>query len=517
VDLIIINGNVIPMTSASEHEEAIAVQNGKIAKVGTSLDIERLRNPGTRVVDARGKTVLPGFIDTHVHLTQTGLSLESAQLDKAASVSEVCDLIHERALKTPPGGWVYGNGCVHWTLREKRFPTMKELDRISEGHPVFITSATYHSGVANSAAFRVIDPDVNLEGVEKDRSTGEPTGLFSTDDTFFEACRKAYSQLSDEEITGLIRAAARFAAGRGVTTLHCLDGQFISGDRDVYTLQRIHSTLPIHTLLLFQTMDVPAALGLGLPRIGGCLTIDGAGPEHTALFYEPYDDAPETCGRLFIPESEIRSFIQKAHRAGLQIAMHAIGDRAIDILVGAYKEAMEAFPREDCRHRVEHFTIPTDWAIEQAAALRLALPMNPAHMTFWGPPADAAMERRLGKKRVDRAYPFVELCRRGLKVSGGSDSPVTPIDPLMGIHAAVNSPREPRRVSVEEALRIFTVNGAWAGREEESKGTIEQGKWADFVILDRDPFQDPEHIDEFRIEMTMAKGKIVYSAADQKG
>ena len=515
MDLIILNGNVIPMTPANGREQAIAVQNGRIARVGANPQIERLKSAGTQVVDAKGKTVLPGFIDTHVHLTQTGLSLESARLDKAASVSEVCDIIHERALQTPPGGWVYGNGCAHWTLREKRFPTMKELDRVSEGHPVFITSATYHSGVANSAAFRVIDPDVSLEGIEKDRSTGEPTGLFSTDDTFFEACRKAFSQLSDEEIAGLIRSAARFAAARGVTTLHCLDGQFIAGDRDVTTLQRMQSALPIHTLVLFQTMDVPAVLKLGLPRIGGCLTIDGAGPEHTALFYEPYDDAPETCGRLFIPEGEIRSFVKKAHHAGLQIAMHAIGDRAIDILVGAYKEAMEAFPREDCRHRVEHFTIPTDWAIEQAAALRLALPMNPAHMTYWGPPADAAMERRLGKKRVDRAYPFVELCRRGVRVSGGSDSPVTPIDPLRGIHAAVNSSRDSRRVSAEEALRMFTVNGAWAGREEETKGTIEQGKWADLVLLDRDPFQEPEYIDEFQIEMTIAKGQVVYQRAGQ--
>ncbi len=517
MDLIILNGNVTPMTTANGRGQAIAIQNGRIVKVGDNPEIERLKNAGTQVVDAKGKTVLPGFIDSHVHCQLTGLSMQSAQLNKAETVAEVCDLIHERTLKTPPGAWVFGNACQHWTLREKRFPTMKELDRVSGGHPVYINSATYHSGVANSAAFRVIDLDVNLEGIEKDRSTGEPTGLFSTDDTHFAASQKAYSFLNDEEIADLIRTAVHFAASRGVTTLHCLDGGDLGDSRAVHVLKRIQSTLPIDTVLLFQTTDVPAVLKLGLPRIGGCLCIDGAGPEHTALFYEPYNDAPETCGRLFIPEREIRSFVNKAHRAGLQIAMHAIGDRAIDILVGAYMEAMEAFPREDCRHRVEHFTFPTDWAMECAAKLNLGLPMNPAHTTFWGPQSEAASERRMGKKRVDRAYPFVELCRRGLKVSGGSDSPVTPIDPLMGIHAAVNNPRDLRRVSVEEALRMFTVNGAWVGHEEETKGTIEEGKWADLVILDRDPFRDPEHINEFQIEMTIAKGKIIYPPPGHKG
>ncbi len=509
MDLIILNGNVIPMTPAGSRPEAIAVKSGRIARAGPNREIEKLKTAGTRVVDAKGKTVLPGFIDTHVHCTLTGLSLEAAPLDKAESISDVLDIIHERALNTPRGSWVYGNGCTHWTLREKRFPTMEELDRASEGHPVYINSATYHSGAANSAAFRMINPDVSLEGIEKDAS-GRPTGVFSADDTYFEACRKAYSHLSPEELAHIIRVAADFAASKGVTTLHCLDGQLIAGERDVHTLLAIQAELPIHTLLFFQIMEVPAALHLGLPRIGGCLTIDGAGPEHTALFYEPYTDAPETCGQLFIPESEVRSFVGKAHRAGLQVAMHAIGDRAIDILVGAYKKALEEFPREDCRHRVEHFTIPTAWAVEQAAALDLALPMNPAHIIFWGPAGDAAADRRLGEERQSRAYPFTELFRRRVKVSGGSDSPVTPIDPLLGIHAAVNNRWPQRRIPVDDALRMFTVNGAWAGREEKTKGTIEEGKWADLVILDRDPFQFPEAIREFNIEMTIARGKIVY-------
>ena len=188
---------------------------------------------------------------------------------------------------------------------------------------------------------------------------GRPGPLL--DDTVFPAVRTALGSLSDEDMGAMYRAVAAHAAGRGVTTLHCLEGQFVEADRDVDVLLRLGPELPVHTVVMFQTTDVQRVVGSGLPRIGGCLTIDGAGFERTALMYDPYPDDPTNYGDLYIPEEKVRSFVLEAHRAGLQIGMHALGDRAIDILVGAYAEAMKDTPRDDCRHRVEHFCFPTPW------------------------------------------------------------------------------------------------------------------------------------------------------------
>ena len=274
-------------------------------------------------------------------------------------------------------------------------------------------------------------------------------------------------------------------------------------------LLRIAPDLPVHTVLMYQTMDVQRVLDLGLPRIGGCLTIDGAGFEHTALMYEPYSDVPSTCGDQYISDEQIRAFVREAHAAGLQIGMHAIGDRAVDILTAAYAEALKESPREDARHRAEHFYCPRPVSIERAEKYGFALPMQPVFSWLWDVPG-GPYERFWGPERSAMSEPFAELCKRGMVVSGGSDSPVTEVAPLVGIHGAVNNPRESRRVSVEDALRMFTINGAWVAFEEKEKGTLEVGKLADIVVLDRDPYREPDHIKEFAVEMTITEGRVVY-------
>jgi predicted amidohydrolase YtcJ len=510
VDLILLNGNIIPMAVPGRRRQALAVKDGKIYDVDDSAAIERLQGAQTEVIDLQGKTVLPGFIDSHMHATITGLGLSSARLEAAASVADVCEHIHRRAQKTPPGKWVFGVSCVPWALKENRFPTMTELDRVSEGHPVYIMSATCHSGAANSKGFQFIDIDTSLPGVEKDQGTGQPTGSFLSDDTHYFALGKAVSTLTDDEITGFYHDVCDLAASLGVTTLHCLDGQLFADDRDVDIFTRIQGELPIHTVLMYQTMDIQKVLDMGLPRIGGCLTIDGSSFEHTALYYEPYADSPDVCGDLYFMEEDIEAFVRDAHRAGLQIGMHAIGDRAVDILVKAFQKAQAAYPRDDCRHRVEHFITPTDWAMDAAVELGLAFPMQPVFPYLWDEPQKSEYVRLVGAQRADRMEPFCEILNRGGIISGGSDSPVTDINPLLGIHAGVNMPNPVRRVPVEEALRMFTVNGAWVAKEEDRKGTIEQGKLADLVVLDRDPFREPEQIKNFAVEMTIAGGKIVY-------
>jgi predicted amidohydrolase YtcJ len=508
-DLIFLNGNVITMTVPKKREHAIAIKDGRIVQVGSNRAVEALRKPETTVIDLSGQTILPGFIDSHLHATLTGLSLNAASLESAASVKEIIDRVREKAEKTPKGKWVLGMGCVPWALKEGRFPTMGELDQVSLDHPVFICAVTFHSSAVNTRGFEQIGIDPNMQGVEKD-TADRPTGSFLSDESHFFASAKALGSLTDKELSDLFHQVANFAAARGVTTMHCLDGQFVDGDRDVYVLHKIQTQLPIHTLIMFQTNEVEKVVDLGLPRIGGCLTIDGAGFEHTALFYEPYADRPDLYGQLYIPEKTVESFVSKAHQAGLQIGMHAIGDKAIDILVSAYQKAQEEFPQEDMRHRVEHFITPTEWALNSAAQMGLALPMQPVFPFLWDTPDQSEYTRLLGPDRANRLEPFIEMHKRGLIISGGSDSPVTDINPLLGIHAGVNMPNPVRRISIEEALRMFTINGAWVGKEEKEKGTIELGKLADLVVIDRDPYKEPDRIKDFTIKYTIVAGRVVY-------
>jgi hypothetical protein len=307
---------------------------------------------------------------------------------------------------------------------------------------------------------------------------------------------------------------ATLAAAKGVTTLHCLEGGMIHGDTDASVLHQIGDELPVRVVLMFQTMDVERVVGLGLPRIGGCLCVDGACFENTACFYEPYLDKPETSGFLNYTEEEVVAFVRTAHEAGLQIGMHAIGDRAIDVLASAYKAAQKASPRPDARHRVEHFQAPTEHSMGIAGELGLALPMQPIFSYLWDRPEADHYVRQFGEARADAMESFARLIARGLTVSGGSDSPVTDIDPLLGIHSAVNNPRASRRTSLEDALKMFTVNGAWVAHDEGDYGMLKTGLAADLVVLGADPREETAHIDQIPVAMTVSRGEVTFDGGE---
>jgi len=509
MDAKLVGGRIVSMRPDAPPAGAVAVRDGRIVCVGGDADVLALDLPGAEVLDLAGRTVLPGLIDSHAHALDTGLLDAAVDLEGAASVGEVCERIARRGRLY--GRWVHAMRCAHWELREGRYPTLAELDAACPDAPVLVTSVTVHSAATNSAGLRLIEAGApQLAG--RAAASPDQAGWFTDDAAVAAAAGVVLGSLSRVELAQLYRSVAEKAAARGVTTLHCLEGGSVPGGTDADVLHEIGGGLPVRAVLMFQTMDVERVVAMGLPRIGGCLCVDGACFEHTACFYEPYLDRPDARGSLNYTEEEIRAFVRRAHEAGLQIGMHAIGDRAIDVLVDAYEAAQTAAPRPDPRHRVEHFQAPTERAVAAAARLGLALTMQPIFSYLWDRPEADHYNRQFGEERADAMESFRRLLDRGLVVAGGSDSPVTVLDPLLGIHSAVNNPRPSRRISVEEALRLFTYNGAWVDHAEGEYGTLAEGLSADLVVLDADPFEEPGAIKDIPVALTMCRGVVTHAA-----
>jgi predicted amidohydrolase YtcJ len=508
----LVGGKVVTMDPERPAATAVAIRDGRIAAVGDDHEVRAAEVPGAELVDLGDRTVLPGLVDSHAHALDTGMRDVSVDLAGVTSVAEVCDRVARGAAR-PYGGWVHAMQCAHWDLREGRYPTLAELDAACPDVPVFVGSVTGHSGATNSAGLRLVEAGAP-QLARRPVTAPEEAGWFRDDAEVAAASGVVLGALGRDELADLYRSVGARSAAKGVTTLHCLEGGMIHGDTDASVLHEIADSLPVRTVLMFQTMDVDRVVGMGLPRIGGCLCVDGACFENTACFYEPYLDKPETSGYLNYAEDEIFAFVRTAHEAGLQIGMHAIGDRAIDVLCSAYAAAQAASPRPDMRHRVEHFQTPTEHSMGIAADLALALPMQPIFSYLWDRPEADHYVRQFGEARADGMESFARLLARGLVVSGGSDSPVTDIDPLLGIQSAVNNPRASRRTSLDDALKMFTVNGAWVAHDEGEYGMLRAGLAADLVVLGADPREEAAHIDRIPVLRTISRGEVTFDSGD---
>jgi predicted amidohydrolase YtcJ len=267
----------------------------------------------------------------------------------------------------------------------------------------------------------------------------------------------------------------------------------------------------VRTVLYRQTTHVGAALALGLPRIGGCIWVDGDFAPHTAALKEPYADRPCTCGELYISDERLQAFVDSAHAAGLQIALHCVGDAAVAQVLRAYRNAVSQHPRPDHRHRIEHFEIYDSVLLRDAKDVGVSVAIQPAFDAYFGGIEENA--RFLGWERAQRADAIATFDRHGIPIGGGSDSTVTPLGPLYGIHCAVNHTNPVERVTPERALQLWTIDNARMAFEEHEKGTLEVGKLADFVALDADPLAVPhESIKDIGVRLTVMGGRITYQA-----
>jgi predicted amidohydrolase YtcJ len=507
---IIIKGNIITVVNQKPRAEAIGVKGGKIISVGTVKEVEAGAGKTTEVFDLKGKTVLPGFIDSHAHPMGTGKNLLGVDLSSVKTVDEALEKISQRVKKTPPGNLVFCPEYNRQNVAEQRYPSRKELDSISTKHPIWIQHYDGHFSQINSMAIDLLHLKAGMEGVIVD-AKGELTGLIQ--DPASARPLSGGDLFTDKTLAmEALMLVTKQAASAGITTLFAKE----SLENADFIMKNIRK-LPvrIHPMIFpgFGAASLDEVLNskfLG-EHICVCNLTDGSVEGRTAALYEPYADDPTTLGMLHHTDEEFYNFVEKVHKAGCQISIHAESDRAIDQVLWAYEKVLEKYPRKDHRHRIEHFEVATPKQIKRVARLGIALAMQPMFITVCEGPNLNYYRSLLGDERVKRAHVFRTIMNEEILVSGGSDTPVTKVNPLGGIHALVNHPLKEQRIDIYEAIEIFTINGAKIGFEEGIKGNIEPGKLADFAVLSDDPYRVPkEKIGDIKVEMTILGGKVVY-------
>ena len=463
---------------------------------------------GHRVVDLPGATAIPGFIDTHVHLTGTGLSGVGIPIERARSANELLGLVAEELTHGPAKILAHGFDESHWG--PSGLPTMADLDELTD-IPVILVRADGHISLANQAALDVSGA-LAEDGVERD-ADGKLTGLVrrAANDRLQ---RWFHQSLSDHEIRELQLQAAALAASRGITCVHEMAIPASRGRRDVEVLLDHHEQLPVDVVPYVADKDIPYVMGLGLDTIGGDLSLDGSIGARTAAVSEPYVDRGEI-GVLYEDEDELAEFFHNAHLAGLQVACHAIGDAAIEQAIRVWERVYRSLDSRRRRHfrarrnRIEHFELPSSNQVERAASLGLAISVQPAFDAEWGHPG-GMYETRLGPERASRMNPFSTLLGRGLELGAGSDSPITPLDPMYGLWAFETHHDPSQRLSRDEAVRMFTIGSARLANLEEKKGQLVPGMQADFAAFEVDPMaiDDPRGL---RPVLTVSRGREVFA------
>ncbi|MDR2487641.1 MAG: amidohydrolase family protein [Clostridiales Family XIII bacterium] len=511
-DLLLKNGTVITVDKHMTVCHWVGIKDGTIAGLGNA---EPEGETASRVIDLAGRTVLPGLMDCHVHVMPAGLSLSAVPLEDARTVAEVLERIEAACASAPDAqAWIFAMNYVTQNVSEQRYPTRFELDAVSHGKKVMVLAATLHGCAVNTSAMEVCAVPGDMPGVERDG--GDITGVYSSDESSFLACANALGDLPDEALWQYIMDCADNAASKGVTTMHGLFGMFVKDDRDMALITSRASALPIEMVVFYQTWDVDKAQGMGLPRVGGCLTLDGASFEYTMANFAPYKSAPALRGVLYHNDEEVYQVVRKAHENDMQCTLHALGDRAIDQLIWTYHRVFMEQGRKDLRHRIEHFSYPTDEQIAMAADLGLVLSIQPGFTYYWDRAKGGEFEYMFGREGADRWDPFHKLVEAGCIVCAGSDCPVTAVDPLADIAAVVNGPNPIRNAPLDDAIRMVTINAAYAAGLEGRKGSIELGKDADLVVLDRNPYDcaDDPSIHEMQVLRTIRAGEIIFEATD---
>jgi len=518
-----VNGKIYTVAQDGAWVEAVIVRGDRVWKTGTAAELRRLSAPDAEVIDLGGRFMMPGFVDAHVHFFEGGRNSLQIPLKDCVDSADFEKRVAEYARQFAPGEWIDGGGWDHEAWPDKKLPTKELLDRAAPHNPVWLSRHDGHMGVASSMALKLagITRDTKApEGGEIGHDeSGEPNGILR--DNAEELIGAVIPPLTRPQVEKAARAALAEAARLGVTTVLdmgtspleltiCNDLQ-TAGDLTT----RIYACLPVSELENVAAIGITNGLGSNLLRIQGVkLFADGSMGAGTALFFEPYKDRPQTSGLAVMSEKEMEERIQKADAAGLQLHIHAIGDRAIWMVL----DDLSRLPPRDRRAKIEHVQVVRRQDYGLFATTRTVASVQPCHVLddmHW-------CEKRVGERCKD-GYPYGSLHRAGIPLAFGTDWPVEPLNPWLGVYAAVTRrdlkgepaggwfPEE--RVPLADSLRAYTMGSAYSCFMEKELGSIEPGKLADLAVISSNPFDiPPEKLKDLTTWMTVMNGRIVYRA-----
>ena len=529
-DLIITNAQVWTVDADKPTAEAVAVVADRIAAVGSSAEIAAWSGSNTKIIDAHGKRLLPGFNDAHVHFIDGGLQLDAVDLKDATSPQEFAQRIAARAQRTSPGEWVEGGAWDEQRWNPPQLPTKELIDPVTPNTPVFVTRYDGHISLANSLTLKLAritakTPDPPGGQIVRDKN-GNPSGVLK--DAAQGLIGKVKPSLKHEQRLRAARRALVHAASLGVTSVQDMNPEF--ADVAVYSelQERGELTTRIYAAPMLETWADQAKLGLRRAwgstylRYGALKTYtDGSLGATTAYFFEPYTDAPGTHGLLSDEMQDIareRERIQKADAAGLQVCAHAIGDQGISTMLDLFSEVEKANGPRDRRFRIEHAQHMAAKDFDRFAQLKVIASVQPYHAIDDGRFA----ERRIGPERIKTTYAFRTFLNHGVRLAFGTDWYVAPLSPMWTVYAAVTratlDDKNPggwvpeQKLTVQEAVEAYTMGSAYAEFEENEKGSITPGKLADMVLLGDDIFEiAPAKIKTVQVELTVVGGRVVYS------
>jgi predicted amidohydrolase YtcJ len=527
-ELILHNGNFLTMDARQPRAEAVAIAGGRILAVGADVDILEFATADTKKLDLGGQTAVPGFIDGHCHPAYSGRRhLRFIDCD-LRSIAAIQDAVRERAAKTPPGEWVCGFKYDDTKTAERRFITREDLDAAAPDHPVFIGHRGGHTGYVNSLALQkagISEKSRDPEGgrFERDPATGRLTGrLLERAAEIFETTIPAFGSTSREEDREAIKLITQMFAKAGVTSSTDAYGSpdDLRAYQDAREAGELHAR--IYCMIGYTQLERMIAAGIRTGfgdewiRVGGMkATCDGSISERTARLSQPYVGRPDDFGMIVADADELYAYAGKAHEAGWQVGIHANGDVGIGMVLDLYERLQRERPRRDPRFRIEHCTVINDNLVQRMKALGVIPTPFSTYVYFHG-----EKMQEYGEERLDSMFALRSFIDAGIRPTLASDYPPGPFEPMMALQSMVTrtditgktwGPRQ--KITVEEALRVCTLNGAYASFEEHEKGSLEPGKLADVVVLGRNPLEeDPASLVTIPVERTMVGGNWVYES-----
>jgi predicted amidohydrolase YtcJ len=526
--MLFINGEVVTVDSEFSVREAVAIEENKIIAVGTNEEILAQGSEGSTIINLEGRSILPGFIDAHAHLELYGTNKLGVNGKEAGSIKELLVKLKEKVKTTPAGEWIRGWGYNQNHYEEGRHLTRWDLDQVSADHPIIVVRTCGHISCVNSKALELagIDPQAeDPNGGKYVRENGELTGLLmeSAHMNMF-----LFANYSKEEVQQGLALASEDYLEKGITSVHDAGGygpdhirflqEAVSARRIKQRIYALYGSLHDSPGMVAKGLESGIRTGLGddWMKIGPAkVFIDGSSSGPTAKTREPYTNNPDDSGILYLNQQQLNESLGKAHKAGWQITAHAIGDEAVEMMIEAIRTSLEVEPRQDHRHRIEHSGITPPDLLQRMKDLEVIPIPNPAFIYEFG---DGYIRDYGG--RVNSIFPLRSFSEYGVPFAIGSDSPITSVDPIHGIYTAVtrrsnsgNIIGAGQRITVQEAIKAYTWNGAYASFEEHVKGSIEPGKLADLVILNGSILTcELDRLRELKVECTILDGKIEYAA-----